>query len=258
MNRPALTETPISPFSPRTLCQVSCFQFVSFINNTFRGFPVESRISLNTAKSKVMPSVTTDDIRGTDSVSQLMLQHITDGSAFTCYHRREMTFQLFSVLPRKKWKLCQGADEQLGYSLWLHLCHALQQVSADHICFTLPSRVNTNAKTNHVNLSRQGTPSPRTASRLSSLRPTQTKSLDPGSWAPMTLRGSTNSTNAVSQSPINQINPVIHPVKESSSFVPRRDIWTRHVWWVLWQKRHQEMTKNRFKYYLTLYCLIIL
>lgn len=110
--------------------------------------------------------------------------------------------------------------------------------------------MNTNEKTNHVNLPRQGTPSPRTASRLSSLRPTQTKSLDPGTWAPMTLRVSTDSTNAVSQSPINQIDPVIHPAKESSSFVPRRDIWTRHVWWVLLQKRYQEMTKNRFKYYL--------
>lgn len=123
MNRPALTETPISPFSPRTLYQVSSFQFISFINSTFRGFPVKSRISLNTAKSQVMPSVTTDDRRGTDSVFQLMLQDITDGSSFTCYnkkrwsHQREITFELFSVLPRKKWKLCQGADEQLGYSL---------------------------------------------------------------------------------------------------------------------------------------------
>lgn len=40
-------------------------QFISFINSTFRGFPLESRICLNTAKSQVMPSVTTDDRRGT-------------------------------------------------------------------------------------------------------------------------------------------------------------------------------------------------
>lgn len=211
-----------------------------------------------------MPSVTTDDRRGTDSVSQLMLQHITDGSSFTCYYKKrwshwqEITFELFSVLPRKNWKLCQGADKQLGYSLWLQLCHALQQVSVDHICFTLLSHVNTNEKTNYVDLPQQGTPSPRTASRLSSLRPTQTKSLDPSTWAPMTLHASTNSTNAVSQSPINQIDPIIHPAKESSSFVPRRDIWTNPIWWVLLQKRYQEMTKNRFKYYLILYCLLIL
>lgn len=95
MNRPALTETPISPFSPRTFSQVSSFQFISLINSTFRGSPVESRIRLNTAKSQVMQFVTTDDRRGTDSVSQLMLQHITDGSAFTtCYYKKKQTVPL--------------------------------------------------------------------------------------------------------------------------------------------------------------------